>query len=399
MHHYRTLGIIAFALLGLGGAWFFWTKSASATVGTLQLYQGSAEIARGNKQLTGDSGTTVRLKDTIKSPPGSITAVVLKDGSVIRLDAGTEVEVANLEYKGEKISQALFKIKTGRMWSRVTPLSPDGQWQVETPTAVAAIQGTSFNTTYRDHFTGMYVYRNTVTGALLQNRGTAKRIEAGYLLRMRDDRLGEDFSSGPHVAPDDFFDAWIRFNQAEDDALDGVPSVPTPSLTPSLSPLASPSSSPRYKPSVTALPPLPTYARPSPRVQSLRDVHPAPSVLAVPSSTASPQSVISVQPTTPTPTPTPKNLTSLQPTTEPRQLTNLRLSYTADQRKRSAQFTATAEYSDKTSADVTTQAKWTLSSPANGTISSTGFYTAGKKPGDTIMATYQNMTSSTSVDI
>lgn len=298
-HKFFILAIIGLGILILGGLIFL--QVASASVGNLQVYQGSAEIVRDGKTQSGKTGTDVHFKDTIKTPKGATVAIVLKDSSVVRLEAGSEVEIEELSYQGQKIKQASFKLKLGRLWSRVAPLEKDGQFEVETPTVVAAIRGTSFNTTYKAALTGIYVYQKKLTVSL--KTGQSQTVNTGLLLQMRNDKLEEDFLLGPKMPDASFFDSWIRFNQEEDDRIcrenletpgceDYFPQpVPTDSLQPS------PISSPEVL-GTTA--PTPT--------RTLK-----PTTIPSPQPTSDPPTPNPTSTPTPTPTPTP----TLKPTPTP----------------------------------------------------------------------------------
>lgn len=446
---------VAALALVVGVGVLVWARRANAAVGNLQLYQGSAEIVREGRTIGGKTGTPVRLNDIIKSGPGSITSLVLKDGSAIRLAEGSEAAVAELEYRGEKLGRARFRLTGGRLWSRVAPLDAGARFEVETPTVVAAVQGTSFNTDYREAVSAVYTYRDRVSAALTANRGQTATVASGHLLRVRDAAAGDDFAVGPQLAPPEFFDEWISFNQAEDDALEGGP-LPSPSPSPSPTPSEEPSpaavptkpsqvsgaltarSSPVAPPPVPAPTPTPSPTAPPKKLRALTLTVAQP-VLNVGESTA--LSVVARysdktkgtatmkvswsqsenigtiaggtftadRPGTTTVTATLQGITANPVTIEvvkPRTLTELKVSYAvssessaASSTASTAQFTASAAYSDGSTEDVTKAAGWRVEPPASGSITADGFYTAGQVPGDTITASYGGFSSSVKVDL
>lgn len=441
------LAVIALAL-AVGVGVLIWARRASAAVGNLQLYQGSAEIIRQGRTIGGQTGTPVRLGDVIRSGPGSTTALVLNDGSVIRLAAESEAVVADLAYRGEKLGRARFRLTGGRLWSRVAPLAEDARFEVETPTVVAAVQGTSFNTDYRGAESAVYTYRDAASAALTASRDAPAFVASGSLLRVRDTAAREDFTAGPQPAPPEFFDEWIRFNQAEDDALEGgPPPSPSPSPSPTPSPEPSPSPTPTNPPQVQGA--LAVKASPTPTPTPT----PAPSPAALPKKLRSltltvAQPVLQVgestklsvvarysdktkrdvtaevswsqseavgtiaggtftadRPGTTTVTAalrgTPSNPVTIE-VVKPRTLTELKVSYAVSSKSSAAstaQFTATAAYSDGSTEDVTKATGWRVEPPANGSITAEGLYTAGQVAGDTITASYGEFSSSVKVDI
>ncbi len=354
MRRYRGLILV---LIMVSVVIFFGLQTTNASVGNLQVYKGSATLVRAGQTSSGTSGAAVKLHDSLKVAPDSTVAIVLKDSSVIRLEAGSEAEVAELDYEGTKIKKAVLKLKYGRLWSRVAPLEAQGQFEVETPTAVAAVQGTNFNTTYKDAFSGIYVYHDIVRVALLGSRDKTRPVHPGELLRMHDATLTEDFASGPKPPSPDFFDAWILFNQAEDDKIChdnpqtpgcDAATVPTPTITLSL---------PAITLTSPVLSPTPFATTPKIKVTAAAIKPPRP---------ASPTS-------RPTPSPTPtKKLSSL----------SLAVADMVVPHHGSTSVKVMAKYSDNSSTDVTSQVKWTQE-PTLGTISGTTF--TGDTVGKTIL--------------
>lgn len=213
--------IIFIVFLAVAG-YFIWQIFGNTDIGRLQIFQGEAKITRSGKTMAGTTGLSVRVKDTISTGKDSRVAVVLRDGSVVRLDSETIIDVGKIKFGDKTIEQAKFQLKIGRLWSKVEPLDK-GEFEVETPTAVATVRGTSFNTTYNSEFSGIYVSKSKVDGALKSNRGDQKSINEGELLRMADNNLSNDFKTGPQKAPADFIDDWIKFNEAKDNSAETAP--------------------------------------------------------------------------------------------------------------------------------------------------------------------------------
>lgn len=375
-----NIALIAILLILLSVVGFVFASITTASIGNLQIYQGSAEVIRSGKIEPAKTGAGIRTSDTIKTADHSKIAVVLKDSSIVRLDANTEVEVGNIDYQGGKIKDADFKLKLGRFWSKVTPLSPGGNFNIETPTIVASVRGTRFNVTYRPELTSVYVNRRIVEVALKSDESAVQRVNAGTFLRMRNDHLQDDFKEQPKVPTSDLFDEWILFNIQEDEKICRQnPQTPECQDQNLLStPLSSASLTP--VPDSTA-----DYNTPGPSIQS--------PVRAA--STVKPTTAPSVTSSKPTPTPTPKPTPTPTPT---KKLVNFTISHDNTQNDcyPTCQFSGWAYFSDNPNkaVDVTKNTtSWSLSQPSNGSISSSGLYTAGKIIGDTVIGKYQNSTA------
>ena len=358
--------LILLFLLGL----FFWVQKTSAEIGNIQVFEGNAEIIGGGKTSDAKTGQGVKVKDSIKVSSRSKVSIVLKDSSVIRLDENTEVEVGELTYQGQKIKDATFKLITGRLWSRVAPLEQNGNFEVETPTIVASIRGTSFNTTYLKEITGVYVDRKKVD-VLLKRNSETQIVPEPLVLRMRNENIEEDFKKGPQIPDPKYFDDWIKFNQEEDNKIckdnpqtpgcenEDLSSSPTPSQTPTPSP--SQAVKGIYKPQAI-----------SPKIS------PKATPTQIPTATSQP-----TQASNPTPTPT--------PTSVPKKLVGFEITHdTQDECYTSCQFSALAKFDDfpNKAINVTKDTKWSIQSPAHGSITASGFYTQGPTKGDTIQAEY-----------
>lgn len=379
--------LIALAILiFLGGV--IWVSVTQASIGNLQVYSGSAEIIRDSQSKSGQSGSAVNENDTIKTSSGSKIAIVLKDSSVVRIDENSEVEIADISYQEGKIKDATFKLKIGRFWSRVSPLPQGGNFDVETPTVVASVRGTSFNTTYLPEITGVYVYKDKVNVKLKKINETTL-VPESLVLRMSNDNIEEDFKKGPQIPDPKYFDSWIKFNQEEDDRVcrdnhntpgceDYIFSSPFPSPSATVTPISSPAVQ------GAATTPIKT-TRPTP--------NPSRILSPTQNTTSSPSQSGYATPNTPNPT----SKSSSSPATTPsptKSLTNFTITHDNTQNDcyPNCQFSAWAYYSDnpQKAVDVTKNTKWSLKSPTNGTISASGYYSSGQIRGDTIQAAYDS---------
>src|SRR3989344_3036403 len=451
---FLIVGIVILIIAGV----FYWYQNTQASVGSLNIYNGSADVIRAGETSEGRTGTAIKLNDSLKVKSDSRISVVLKDGSVVRLEAGSEVKVAQLEYNGRKIKNAVFNLKIGRLWSHTETLGTDASYEVETPTVVAAVRGTSFNTDYLQAINKVFVYKHFVDVTLAAQTDDSKTVGEGQIFVISDANAGSDFNQGPRVATESDNDDWVKFNITEDAKLDG--SEPIISLSPSPSP--SPSSTTSQPPQGSQPSPTGFGGQAGGQIGS-----PAPSssTMAKPTSTNQP---ISKKITSLLLTATDTslkfgdsvllkveatysdgskgdvgvqvawsqnlaigNITSpgffrgvfegttkiralldgvvsnevILTVTKNKQLVSIEVSFIKQQPTQisgnypTAQFKALAVYSDDSSTDVTDSANWSVTGTAEGTINTKGFYTPRGQGSDRITANLGGINGSTTINI
>ncbi len=353
--------LLVLAAIGAGGYFYLQQPEAilPVSVGNLNIYIGQAAIVRDGVSQPGATGSPVYLDDTVRTSPDSRASIILKDGSVIRLDASTEL----------RVEQDLFKLVSGRTWSKVQEPAPADGYQVETPTLVGAVRGTSFLVSYLKNVSQIYVGLGEVFSYLVSNQENIKIIKSGQLLVVSDAAAQADFDKGPLFAPPEFKDEWIIFNEKED----GYFKEPAPAL-PRLN------ESRLSQPLPPPLPPPP----PPPPIKS------QPQLKTEPASRPEPAAV--------------KYLTDLDLTykkIEPagQEISNGLYGYQTARSLPSAQFTATASYSDNSQVDVTSQVQWSVSGTAGGKISPDGLYQPATEGRDTVSVVFKEQKTSTIIVI
>ena len=434
-------GIVILVIVGI----FYWYQTTQASVGSLNIYSGSAEVIRAGETSEGRTGTAIKLNDSLKVKSDSRVAVVLKDGSVIRFEAGSEVEVAELEYQGRKLKNAVFNLKIGRLWSHTETLGTDASYEVETPTVVAAVRGTSFNTDYLQAINKVFVYKHFVDVTLAAQTDDSKTVGEGQIFVISDANAGSDFNQGPRVATESDNDDWVKFNITEDAKLDG--SEPIISLSPSPSP-SSTTSQPPQGSGVQAGSPAPspsTMAKPTSTNQPISKKITSLLLTATDTSLKFGDSVLlKVEATYSDGSKGDVgvqvawsqnlaigNITSpgffrgvfegttkiralldgvvsnevILTVTKNKQLVSIEVSFIKQQPTQisgnypTAQFKALAVYSDDSSTDVTDSANWSVTGTAEGTINTKGFYTPRGQGSDRITANLGGINGSTTINI
>jgi hypothetical protein len=350
-------------ILLLSGGVLFAQRMSNNDIGNLQIFKGTAQIVRGGQTLNGQTGTPVDVADHIKAGNGSTVAIVLKDTSIVRLEGGSEVEVTAVTYQDGKLKDANFTLISGRMWSRVQKLPAGSNFDVETPTVTAAVRGTSFNTTFKNQTTGIYVYHHSVNVTLTKTGGQTI-VPRTDLLQMHNDSLKTDFGKGPSQAPTNFYDAWIKFNMQQDDQLcQQRHDIPGDCGEP------------------TGIPPPPTVIKATtPQVAAESTTAPV-----IAPTTTTPKKKSTVTPL-PTPIPTPVTLQSISVSCI-LVSSNIFTHYVPP----TYRCSALPHYSDgSTGSDITSLTSWTVQYPTYGSISSAGVYSFTTTCyGNTVIGIYQ----------
>jgi hypothetical protein len=137
-------------ILVIAGVLILQTPPDATAPRTAMLDQVSGEIAiqssdGESRQLT-PVGTQVKAGDQIST--GSLSSVTLNltDGSTIALESETKITIVQLDVNQDGGSQTVvLRQEVGRTYYHVEPLQdPDARFEIETPTAVVAVRGTSF---------------------------------------------------------------------------------------------------------------------------------------------------------------------------------------------------------------------------------------------------------------
>lgn len=137
--------------------------------------------------IEAEMGTTVELGDTLRAGGDSRAVITFFEGSTIELEAGAEVEVLELGI-AEDTGSTIIRLKQiiGNTVSRVQKLADaNSSYEVETPTAIAAVRGSIMFVRVRDDGTtavGNGEGNVSVTGQgeeVLLPEGTYSTVEQG----------------------------------------------------------------------------------------------------------------------------------------------------------------------------------------------------------------------------
>lgn len=132
-------------------------ESQNAGVATLIVKLGQVEIERQGKSIKATKGMLLYEGDVIKTSELSRAALILQDGSLIRLNENTNLEL-RLQAKEKK--QNRLKVLLGHLWAKIN--KQDSGLEIETPSAVAAIKGTELELIIQGELTRLIVWDGLV---------------------------------------------------------------------------------------------------------------------------------------------------------------------------------------------------------------------------------------------
>ena len=89
-----------------------------------------------------DNGMLLYQSDSIRTGENTSASMILFKSSIIRLDSNTEITIRELIDEAE--TNVTIEQNSGRTWNTVRKISGIDNYEIQTPTTVASIRGTSF---------------------------------------------------------------------------------------------------------------------------------------------------------------------------------------------------------------------------------------------------------------
>ena len=169
--------VSALALVGAGAQTSAGLKAkVTDAFGTAQKRSGSATAAWQDISV----GDLLPTQTTVKTGDDSAVLLQLPDEHVLRVGANTTIELREL---GANKSFS-FRVVSGRIWSLVEKASKPAKYEVETPSAVAGVEGTLFSVFHEEDTQQTAV--STDEGQVNVRQGSQSvKVGAGYSTRLR----------------------------------------------------------------------------------------------------------------------------------------------------------------------------------------------------------------------
>ncbi|MBE0480377.1 MAG: FecR domain-containing protein [Dehalococcoidia bacterium] len=158
---------------------------ALASQCTLTILSGRAEIQDSGSGSWGEAGDGVVLQagSRVRTGPDSFALLTFFEGSTIRLEPDTDLQIQRLESAGAEGTVIALQQWLGKTWSRVVQMAdPGSRYEIQTPSATALVRGTLFEIEVAE--TGLTVVR-TIEGLVsVTAQGEEVSVAAGHEVRV-----------------------------------------------------------------------------------------------------------------------------------------------------------------------------------------------------------------------
>jgi ferric-dicitrate binding protein FerR (iron transport regulator) len=156
-----------------------------ADVGAIASVTGHAEVGRSGQWTPATAGMGVQLGDELRTKDGRMR-VVFQDDSTLNLAENTTLVVDDQVFQPEQSTfKSLMKVIRGKVRATVGSVyqKPGATYEIETPTAVAGVRGTTFLVSYdeADNTTEVLGIRGKV-----HVRGLSERLGDGVFVTSRE---------------------------------------------------------------------------------------------------------------------------------------------------------------------------------------------------------------------
>jgi len=113
-------------------------------VGRVDAIKGKGEIKRGSLRLGIVADENLFEGDVVETSDASLVRVILTDNTILSMGPKTSITIADMKVTDESRNVGL-KLLVGQFWAKIEKWTGGGEskWEVELPTAVAGIRGTT----------------------------------------------------------------------------------------------------------------------------------------------------------------------------------------------------------------------------------------------------------------
>ncbi len=179
----------------------------------LIIESGTVQVKHTGSWTEATSGMELYQSDSVRTGYNASASIILFKGSVIRLDNNTEITLKKIIQQEE--TSVTIQQDAGRTWNTVQKISGIDNYEVQTPTTVASVRGTSFDVNvHANGITVVSVIKGMVNVSKTEN-GTVYIVELNenWSITVDYDEMGQQ----QPFEPDD----WIQDNLLKDDTFKG----------------------------------------------------------------------------------------------------------------------------------------------------------------------------------
>ena len=147
----KRVGCLLIVLLLVGaGVYLYLPRGSAATdnAATVSVLNAAVDAQKGSADFAPAlDGDIVANGDFVRSSKDGRAVLTFFDASTLSVDPGSLVKVLTLNRVGSGGIQLLVEQTLGRSWAAVEKLTtPDSKFEIKTPSSIASVRGTSFET-------------------------------------------------------------------------------------------------------------------------------------------------------------------------------------------------------------------------------------------------------------
>ncbi len=177
---------------------------------------GIVQVKHGTGSWTiAENGLLLYQSDSLKTGENTSASVVLFKSSIIRLDSNTEITIQEL-IKELETNVSIYQ-DSGRTWNTVRKISGIDNYEVQTPTTVASVRGTSFVVNVSEFGDTTYGVINGSLNVSITENGTildTEEIKDNESVKVEHDKLYK-----PLFKESLKKDEWIIKNEEKDEKM------------------------------------------------------------------------------------------------------------------------------------------------------------------------------------
>jgi hypothetical protein len=204
--------IVIISIIGI--LWF--TQSSNTVSAQLVINYGNVDVKHaGSSWMAATSGMLLYQSDALRTGDDTYASVILFESSIIRLDSNTEILLKEIIQQA-KTTNITIEQESGRTWNTIQKISGIDNYEVQTPTTVASVRGTTFDvniTTFGT--TNVSVLNGTVNVSKLLNGTILESIEVHENESVVVDPQANESLGKKSLVKDE----WILRNLGEDETL------------------------------------------------------------------------------------------------------------------------------------------------------------------------------------
>ncbi|PNX49564.1 MAG: hypothetical protein BV457_01225 [Thermoplasmata archaeon M9B1D] len=195
--------------------YIFFLLNDNVAKAQLVIESGIVQVKHGDESwIPAENGMLLYQSDYVKTGENTSASIILFESSIIRLDSNTELFIKEILQEAGRTTINLEQ-NAGRTWNTVLKVSGIDDYDIQTPTTVASVRGTSFDVNQKvGNTTNVGVGSGTVIISSLLNGEIIDTIEAN-----RDEAVKVDpelIDQNLEIIPFEK-DEWVLLNQQLDE--------------------------------------------------------------------------------------------------------------------------------------------------------------------------------------